>query len=39
MKKLIVVAVAAVAGLLAWRRMQAGQAEQNLWAEATDTVR
>lgn len=38
MKKLIVVALAAVAGLLAWRRVQAGQAEQNLWAEATDSV-
>jgi predicted negative regulator of RcsB-dependent stress response len=39
MKKLVVVALAAVAGVLAWRKVQAGQAEQNLWAEATDTVR
>ena len=39
MKKLIVVALAAVAGLVAWRKVQSGQAEQDLWAEATDTVR
>ncbi len=39
MKKALVVALAAVAGLLAWRKLQADQAEQDLWAEATDTVR
>ncbi len=39
MKKLLVVAVAAVVGLLAWRKVQADQSEQDLWAEATDTVR
>ncbi len=39
MKKLLVVAVATVVGLLAWRKVQADQSEQDLWAEATDTVR
>ena len=38
MKKLLVLAAAA-AGLLAWRKVQADKAEQDLWAEATDTVR
>ena len=38
MKKLIVVLVTAGAGVLAWRRAQADQAEQDLWAEATDPV-
>lgn len=39
MKKVLVVAAAAVTGVLAWRKVQAGQAEQDLWAEATDEVR
>jgi len=37
-KKLLVL-VAAAAGLVAWRKVQADKAEQDLWAEATDTVR
>jgi hypothetical protein len=36
-KKMLVLAAAAL-GLAAWRRMQAEKAEQDLWAEATDTV-
>ena len=27
------------AGYAAWRKMEADKAEQDLWAEATDTVR
>ena len=37
MKKLLLLAAAAV-GLAAWRKVQADKAEQDLWAEATDTV-
>jgi hypothetical protein len=37
--KTILAAVAAAAtALLVWRRVQADQAEQDLWAEATDPV-
>ena len=39
MKKLLVLLVGTVAGLFAYRRVQASRAEQDLWAEATDTVR
>lgn len=35
MKKLIVLALAGAAGFLAWRKVQADQAEQDLWTEAT----
>ena len=38
MKKLILVALAAVGGLLVYRQIQADRAEQDLWTEATDTV-
>jgi hypothetical protein len=41
MKKLLTVAVAAVAGaagLVAWRRTQSQHAEADLWGEATDPV-
>ena len=40
MNRLVVVlaASAAAAGLAAWRKVQADRAEQDLWAEATDTV-
>jgi hypothetical protein len=38
MKKLILVALAAVAGLLVYRQIQADRAEQDLWTEATDAV-
>jgi hypothetical protein len=37
-KKLFLVALAAVGGLLAYRQVQAGRAEQDLWTEATDPV-
>ncbi len=39
MKKLLVVAVAAVAGLTVWRKVEADRAEQALWAEVTDPVK
>jgi hypothetical protein len=38
-KKLLVVLLAAVGGLFAYRRVQASRVEQDLWAEATDPVR
>jgi hypothetical protein len=38
MKKLILVALAAVGGLLVYRQIQADRAEQDLWTEATDAV-
>jgi hypothetical protein len=37
-KKLLLVAVAAVAGLLVYRQIQADKADQDLWTEATDSV-
>lgn len=37
MKKLVILLVAAVAGLLVWRKVQADRAEQDLWTEATAT--
>lgn len=37
MKKLLLLVAAAV-GVVAWRKIQADKAEQDLWAEATDTV-
>jgi hypothetical protein len=38
MKKIVFVALAAAAAVLARRKAQAGQREQALWAEATDNV-
>ncbi|WP_233521550.1 DLW-39 family protein [Streptomyces triticagri] len=38
MKKLLLVALAAVGGLLVYRQIQADRAEQDLWTEATDSV-
>ena len=40
MRKLVLVLAAstAAAGVAAWRKVQADRAEQDLWAEATDTV-
>lgn len=38
MKKLLLVALAAVGGLLVYRQIQADRAEQDLWTEATDAV-
>ena len=37
-KKALLVAIAVLGGWLAYRRLQADKAEQNLWAEATDPV-
>lgn len=39
MKKLLLVALAAAAAVLASRKVKAGQEEQALWAEATDSVK
>ena len=38
MKKLLLVALAAAGAVLASKKMKAGQQEQALWAEATDSV-
>jgi hypothetical protein len=38
MKKLIVVGLAAIGAVLVWRKTKADTAEQDLWAEATDSV-
>ncbi len=38
MKKVVVVLLATVGAVLAKRRYEDGQAEQALWAEATDPV-
>lgn len=38
MKKLVLVAAAAAAAVLANRKVKASQREQALWAEATDDV-
>lgn len=35
MKKLLVLALAVVAGLFIWRKVQADREEQDLWTEAT----
>ncbi|MTE19983.1 hypothetical protein F0L17_12820 [Streptomyces sp. TRM43335] len=37
-KKLLLIALAAVGGLLVYRQIQADRAEQDLWTEATDSV-
>ncbi len=39
MKKLLVLVAAAAAGAVAYRKAQADKAEQDLWAQATDSVR
>lgn len=38
MKKLLLVTLAAIGGLLVYRQIQADKAEQDLWTEATDSV-
>ena len=38
MKKAVFAAMVAVGGWLAYKRLQADRAEQDLWAEATDPV-
>ncbi|MBL1066109.1 hypothetical protein JK356_05365 [Streptomyces sp. 7-21] len=37
-KKLLLVALAAIGGLLVYRQIQADKAEQDLWTEETDSV-
>jgi hypothetical protein len=37
-KKLLLIALAAVAGLFVYRQIQADRAEQDLWTDATDSV-
>jgi hypothetical protein len=37
-KKFLLVALAAIGGLLVYRQIQADRAEQDLWTEATDSV-
>ncbi len=39
MKKLILLALAAGAAVFATKKFKAGQEEQALWAEATDSVK
>jgi hypothetical protein len=38
-KKLLLLALALVGGLLVYRQVQSSRAEKDLWAEATDTVK
>jgi len=38
-KKLLLLALAIIGGLLVYRQAQSGKAEQDLWAEATDPVK
>lgn len=38
LKKLLLVALAAVGGFLVYRQFQSDRAEQDLWTEATDPV-
>ncbi len=39
MKKITALLLAALGGLLAYRKVQSDRAEQDLWAEATDPIR
>ena len=38
MKKIVLIGLAAAAAAIAGKKAQAGQREQALWAEATDSV-
>ena len=38
MKRLMMALVAGAGALVVWRKLHADQAEQDLWAEATDRV-
>ncbi|MDP3969022.1 MAG: DLW-39 family protein [Nocardioides sp.] len=38
MKKLLILALTAAGAVLAGKKLQASKAEQDLWAEATDSV-
>jgi hypothetical protein len=37
-KKLLLLTAAAAGAFAVWRKIEADKAEQNLWAEATDSV-
>lgn len=39
MRKLLLFAATAAAGVAAYRKLQADKADRELWAEATDSVR
>lgn len=39
MKKLVLVALVAGAGVALWRKVGAGKSGQELWSSATDSVR
>ncbi|MFN8080213.1 MAG: DLW-39 family protein [Kineosporiaceae bacterium] len=39
MKKIVTVVLAAAAAFAVWRKVEAGKAEQELWAEVTDPVK
>ncbi len=39
MKKLLMTLLASAGAFAVWRKVQADKAEQDLWAEATDSVR
>jgi hypothetical protein len=38
MKKLFLLALAGTAAFAIWRKMESDKAEQDLWAQATDSV-
>ena len=38
MKKVLLLVVAAIGGLLVYRQVQSDKSEQDLWTEATDPV-
>lgn len=38
MKKVILAAIVIAGGWFVYKRLQAGRAEENLWAEATDPI-
>jgi hypothetical protein len=38
MKKLVLLVLAGVGAFAIWRKMEADKAEQELWAQATDTI-
>lgn len=39
MKKILVILAVAAAGFAIWKKVEAGKAEQALWAEVTDPVK
>ena len=38
MKKLLLLAIAGAGAFAIWRKMESDKAEQDLWAQATDSV-